>query len=132
MEESNLRKTRELYSYFGAGDIPALLAALDPDVVWMNPGPPEFAYFGVHRGRDAVAKNIFGFIAEHLDIQVFEPRNMLASGDQVVALIHVEAVARKTGRRIVQDVAHAFAYRDGRPVYFHDFQDNAQIAAALR
>ena len=24
MEESNLQKTRELYSYFGAGNIPAL------------------------------------------------------------------------------------------------------------
>ena len=94
MEEINLQKTRELYSYFGAGNIPALLAALDPDIVWVNPGPSDFAYFGSHRGP--------------------------------------EAVARKTGRRIVQDIAHAFTFREGRPVHFHDYQDTAQIAAALR
>lgn len=132
MEEINLQKTRELYSYFGAGNIPALLAALDPDIVWVNPGPSDFAYFGSHRGPEAVAKNIFGFIAENLDFQLFEPRSMLADGDKVVVLIHAEAVARKTGRRIVQDIAHAFTFREGRPVHFHDYQDTAQIAAALR
>jgi ketosteroid isomerase-like protein len=130
-EQANLQKVRELYAAFGAGNVAAVLEALDADITWENPGPAQFAYFGTHRGRAAVAANIFGFLGEHLDFQLFEPRNMLASGDTVVVLLHCEAVARKTGRRIVQDIAHAFTFRQGRPVHFHDYQDSAQVAAAL-
>jgi uncharacterized protein len=131
-EDQNLQTTRDLYAAFGSGNIPAVLAALDPDIIWENPGPSGFPYFGTHRGPAAIAANVFAFIGENLDLQVFEPRHMLAAGDKVVVLIHYEAVARKTGRRIVQDIAHAFTFKDGRPVHFRDHQDNAQVAAALR
>jgi ketosteroid isomerase-like protein len=131
-EQANLQKVRELYAAFGRGDVPALLEALDPEIVWENPGPAEFRYFGRHQGRAAVAANVFAFLGEQLDMQVFEPRNLFASGDTVVVLIHAEAVARKTGKRVVQDIAHAFTFRNGRPVHFHDYQDSAQVAEALR
>ena len=131
-EIQNLQATQKLYAAFGSGDIPAVLDALDPDIVWENPGPEGFRYFGTHRGRAAILENVFGFIAENLDLQVFEPRDMLAKGDKVVVLIHYEGVARRTGRRIVQDIAHAFTFKDGRPVHFRDHQDSAQVAAALR
>lgn len=131
-QEANLRIVQDLYAAFGRGDIAAVLAGLSPDVTWVNPGPPDFPYFGTHRGAEQVARNIFAFIGEHLDIQLMNPTGLFAAGDRVVVLLHMEAVARKTGRKVVQEVVHAWTLRDGRCVHFHDYQDNAAVLAALR
>jgi ketosteroid isomerase-like protein len=72
------------------------------------------------------------FLAENMEIHVFEPREFLASGDRVVVLLHMEVTMRRTGRRLTQEVAHAFKMKDGRPMEFHDFQNNYAIAEALR
>lgn len=132
MTQENVRTVQSLYAAFGRGDVPAVLEAMDPEILWCNPGPSDFAYFGTHRGRGAVAQNIFAFLGENLQISMLEPRDMLASGDKVVVLLHMEATARKTGRKIVQDVAHVWTFKHGRCAQFHDLQDNSQVAAALR
>jgi ketosteroid isomerase-like protein len=130
--ENNIRVVQSLYAAFGRGDVSAVMEALDPNIVWTNPGPAELRYFGTHHGRDAVLGNIFMFLAENMEIHVFEPREFVASGDRVVVLLHMEVTARRTGRRVTQEMAHAFRMKDGRPVEFHDFQNNYAIAEALR
>jgi uncharacterized protein len=130
-QEANVCIVQELYAAFGRGDIAAVLAGLDPAITWVNPGPADFPYFGTHRGPEAVTRNIFAFLGEHLDIHQLTPTDLLAKDDRVVVLLHMEATARKTGRRIVQEVVHAWTLNQGRTVHFHDYQDNAQIIAAL-
>lgn len=131
-EQSNIETVQTLYAAFGRGDIPAVIEGLAPDITWVNPGPAEIRYFGTHHGREAVLANIFGFIGENMDIQVFTPQAMLSDGDKVVVLLHMEVVLRPSGRRVVQEVAHAWTFKDGRPVHFHDFQNNSAIASALQ
>ena len=130
--ENNIRVVQSLYAAFGRGDVSAVLEALDPNVVWTNPGPAEYSYFGTHQGRDAVLRNVFMFLAENVEMHAFEPREFFASGDKVVVLLHMEATVRRTKRRFAQEIAHAFTLKDGRPVLFHDFQNNYAIAEALR
>ena len=131
-QEANVRIVQDLYAAFGRGDIAAVLAGLDPDVTWVNPGPTDIRYFGTHRGPEAVTHNVFAFIAEHLDIHAMTPTDLLTKGDRVVVLLHMESTARKTGRRVTQEIVHAWTLKDGRTIHFHDYQDNAAIAAALR
>jgi uncharacterized protein len=128
----NLELVQQLYQAFGRGDLPALLAALDPDVEWINPGPSAPAYFGTHRGPAAVARNIFGFLAENLRFDVFEPREFIASGDKVVVLLHTDAVAVRSGVHVVSDIVHVFTCRAGKVVRFQDFQNSYALAEALR
>jgi uncharacterized protein len=127
----NLEIVRRAYAAFGGGDMPALLALFDPEIVWVNPGPESLSYFGTHRGPAAIAKNVFGFLAENLQFEVFEPREFFANETKVVVLLHMEAVVRRTGQRVVQEVAHVFSIRGGRVVAFHDFQDSWALARAL-
>jgi hypothetical protein len=131
-QESNVRTVQALYAAFGRGDVPAVLEGMDPEITWVNPGPAELTYFGTHRGRNAVANNIFAFLGENVHISVLEPKDMIAGGDKVVVLLHMEATARKTGRRVVQEVAHVWTFKNGLCIHFHDFQDNAAVSAALR
>lgn len=131
-QENNVAKVRSLYEAFGRGDIPAVLQGLHPKVVWVNPGPAEFRYFGVHEGREAIARNIFSFIGENLDIHELSPRELLASETTVVVLLDMDATVRGTGKRVVQKVAHVWTFVEGWPTRFHDFQDVHAVANALR
>ncbi len=127
----NIATIQELYAAFGRGDIPGLVERLAPDIVWENPGPAHISYFGTHRGRQAVLKNIFEFVGANFDVQAFQPTDFLASGDKVVVLIHMEVVLRPTGKRVVQDLAHAWTLKNGLPVHLRDHQDNFALAAAI-
>ncbi|MGZ3422167.1 MAG: nuclear transport factor 2 family protein [Polyangiales bacterium] len=130
MNEQNLRVVRGLYEEFARGNVPAILDALDPDIVWTNPGPAKHAYFGTFRGREAAAA-VFGFIGKELAIEHFAPHTFLANEDRVVVLIDQRATVRSTGRSFQQRCAHVWTLREGRPVDLLDLQDASAIAAAL-
>ena len=128
---TNLETVQQAYAAFGTGDLPGILATLDPNIVWENPGPNSPAYFGTHRGHVAVATNIFGFLSENLQFDVFEPREFSASGDKVFVLLHIEAQVKRTGERVVQEAVHVFSFQGGKVVRFQDFQNSYALAKAL-
>jgi ketosteroid isomerase-like protein len=128
---TNLETVQQAYAAFGKGDLPGILAALDPNIVWDNPGPNSPAYFGSHRGHVAVATNVFGFLAENLQFDVFEPREFLVGGDKVVVLLHIEGQIKRTGERLVQEAVHVFSFQAGKVVRFQDFQNSYALAKAL-
>lgn len=128
----NLEIVQAMYQAFGRGDLPALVAFMDPDIEWQNPGPSELGYFGTHRGPAAVSRNIFGFIAERLRFEQFEPREFFSSGDKVVVLLECAAVAAPSGKRVAQNVVHVFTLRDQKVVRFQDFQNSYALSEALR
>jgi ketosteroid isomerase-like protein len=133
MAQGNLiEKVQALYAAFGRGEIQTVLEALDPQIVWENPGPAEVRYFGTHRGPEAVLRNIFGFLQEFVDIKRLEPTRFLADDDKVVVLLQMELVTRPAGKQVAQEVAHVWTFKNGRVAHFHDFQNNAAVAAALR
>jgi ketosteroid isomerase-like protein len=128
---TNLETAQQAYAAFGQGDLPGILATLDPSIVWENPGPNSPSYFGTHRGHAAVAANVFGFLAENLQFDVFEPREFLVGEDKVVVLLHMQARIKRTGERFVQDAVHVFSFTGGKVVRFQDFQNSYALAKAL-
>src|SRR5262249_22564297 len=131
-KDANVAKVQALYEAFGRGDIDAVLNGIHPKIVWVNPGPNEFRYFGVHEGREAVARNVFAFIGENMDIHSLTPSEILASETTVVVLLDMDVTIRATSKRVVQKVAHVWTLVDGSPARFHDFQNNYAIANAMR
>lgn len=128
---TNLEIVQQAYAAFGRGDAAALLATMDPNIVWENPGPESPVYFGTHRGHAAVAKNVLGFLAENLVFDVFEPREFLSGADKVVVLLHADARVKRTNERIVQSIVHIFHIAGGKVVRFQDFQNSYALAKAL-
>jgi ketosteroid isomerase-like protein len=131
VEQENTQMVMDLYAAFGRGDLPAVLAALADDVEWVVPGPADIPMAGTRRGKQAV-QAWFGTVAANLTFQVFEPREFIAQGDTVVALIYAEATARRTDRTIAAHEAHVWTCRDGKITRHQAFQDTAAIAAAYR
>ena len=130
-DADNLQATQEAYGEFGRGDIPAVLNRLTNDVEWITHGPTEIPLYGTQRGKGAVGE-WFGVLGQELEFHAFEPHDFIAQEDKVAALVHSEVTVRRTGRRVTNELAHVFTYRDGKIARFEEFEDTAAVVAAYR
>ena len=131
---SPIDTVREIYAAFGRGDVPAILARLADDVQWEYATPPNpVPWLQPLQGRAQVPR-FFDALFSHLDIQRFEVKHLLADGPLVVGVVDLEAVARGTGRRLVEiDEVHLFHLDpQGRVARFRHRADSWQQAAVLQ
>ena len=129
-ESANIATIQRLYADFGRGDIPAVLAALDPEVDWINAGPSTIAYAGARHGL-AQVREFFTTLDASIAVQTFEPRELIAQGDRVVALGHWTGRVKATGREYASDWAMAWTVVDGRVTAFQSYEDTHAIATAF-
>ncbi|WP_432834816.1 nuclear transport factor 2 family protein [Dactylosporangium sp. CA-092794] len=61
---------RKLYAALSTGDVPGLIACIDPDVIVDE--PPALPYGGVHHGRDVFLQSILGTMMGHAAIELTE------------------------------------------------------------
>jgi len=97
---SNLEQIQELYGAFGRGDIEPVLAALAPDVEWVEGDIEGLAYGGVHRGPEAVSRDVFAQIPGADDSFELVPQEWVDGGDTIVMLGRV--TVRLDGRESSQ------------------------------
>lgn len=128
-DRDNVRLIEEAYAAFGRGDVQAVLDALTPDVEWTIPGPREVKICGVRRGHAQVGE-FFRDLAEAEEIEQFEPRDFIASGDKVVAIGHYRSKIRATGATADMDWVHVFTFRSGKVASFREFTDSLAVAEA--
>jgi hypothetical protein len=119
--EENIQIAQNCYAAFGRGDIAGILDAVDENTVWVTPDiglPPG----GVYHGKAGVAQ-FFQQVGETWEFQGFEPKQFIASGDQVVVLGSYAFTSRSTGRSGSSEWAMAWTIRDGRVVHFQEYAD---------
>lgn len=134
MSQANVEIVGAMYAKFGAGDIPGILEGFADDATWENPGPAgiEPPYFGTHSGKDGIL-GVFAMIGELFDFTVFNPYTIVPAGDdKVIALLEIEAINRRTGKKAGGEAVHVWTFKDGKVTRFQDFQDSTQIAAAMK
>ncbi|MET8623857.1 nuclear transport factor 2 family protein [Kitasatospora sp. NPDC004669] len=66
--ESPSDVVRGLYDALGRGDVPGVLARLDPEVIVDEPN--QLPYGGVHRGREAFVQSVLGAMLGYADITI--------------------------------------------------------------
>ena len=130
MSAENVALIRTIYDNFGAGDIPAVLAALAPDIQWVEGSNDFLPHRGTHRSPQAVAQVVFGMVGEKFDSFTVVPERLHDAGDVVV----VEGrVTGKTKRGGVLDAPACWVWtvRDGRAVANHNYHDTDAWRGAL-
>lgn len=131
MTATNMELIRSLYAAFARGDVPAILASLDDQVIWNVHGPMGAApHFGARRGKDG-ALAFFQAIGGGVQIDEFSVNEVIGAGDSVFALGVDRGRSPKTGRTYTTEFIHRWKIRDGKVVEFHEFFDSAAIAAAF-
>ena len=131
-EAENTQLAKDAYAAFGRGDIPAVLELMTDDIEWVFPGPADvLPNAGTFSGKAAVGE-WFGTLDANLEFQVFEPREFIAQGDKLVALVYIENTVRSTGAKLAVHEAHLWSFRDGKVAGFRVYTDTEAAAAAFR
>jgi ketosteroid isomerase-like protein len=120
---SNADVINQAYADFGAGDVPAVLAAMAPDVEWVE--PEGIAYAGTYVGPAAVAGEVFQRMGSEYSAYRIQPEQLLEHGDQVAVLGWYEGTYRETGRSFRARFVHWWTVAGDRITRFELVVDSA-------
>jgi ketosteroid isomerase-like protein len=124
MSEQNKSIVNKAYSNFKNGNINGILDLLADDVSWTLPEMEGVPFAGSRTGRDSVGE-FFQSVVSTQESLTFEPRELIAEGDTVVALGSYQWRVKSNSREFGGDFAHVFTIRDGKVVAFHEYMDTA-------
>ena len=120
-----------IYGAFLRGDVPAILDKLADDIEWKVGSPIDgVPMFGTYKGKSSF-QQFFQKVADNFDINVFDPNEYVSQYDKVIAFVHVELVAKKTGRPLNQDVVMAWTVQDGKVTKFREYEDTGSVMTAI-
>jgi ketosteroid isomerase-like protein len=114
---------KALYAALNRNDIPAAVAAFDPQIEWID--PVESPTVGTYRGRAAVEAHFSQARAMWAEGRC-EPERFVVAGDKIVALVDVrvrlvDETQWRDGR-----LGDVYTFRDGKVVQARSFADRRQ------
>ena len=114
-----------LYASFAKGDVPTVLAGMDPDIEWTEAeGWP--LYNGTFVGPQAIVEGVFmrlGEIGDNFSVNVAQ---LVAEGDTVVALGTYSWNRKDSGEPAEVKMAHVWTLADGKVTRFQQHVDTAK------
>ena len=129
MSEQNKSIVNQAYSNFKTGNINGILDLITDDVNWTLPQMEGVPFSGTRTGRASVGE-FFQSVVSTQESLSFEPRELIAEGDKVVALGSYQWRVKSNSREFGGDFAHVFTIRDGKVVAFNEYMDTAACTAA--
>ncbi|HUL72766.1 MAG TPA: nuclear transport factor 2 family protein [Vicinamibacterales bacterium] len=126
-----MKLVQDLYAAFGRGDVPALLAAISPDVEWGEPDNPFNPTAGTRRGHAGFLEWV-SLGRQFEEILVLEPRQFLTGSDSVAVVGYMKCRAKATGRTYESEFVHLVTVIDGKIVRFREFFDTYAASEAFR
>jgi ketosteroid isomerase-like protein len=122
MALTDVQTIRDAYEAFNRGDVPAVLAAMDSDIEWNEPGGGR-APGGTFRGPPSVSTDVFGRVPEVFDEFSAQPDHVFeAFGDCVIVVGEFRAKPR-AGGAMTAAFAHVWQMRNGKAAQFHNYVD---------
>jgi uncharacterized protein len=113
-----LETVQSIYTAFGRGDVPAILACLADDVAWEAWANNSAVAAGVPwlkelRGAAAVVE--FFQVVGQMQIRDFQVLSLMAGGNQVAAEITIDAVS-PSGMEFRDEEMHLWTFNDAGKV----------------
>ena len=128
----NVQRVRALYDAFGRGDIPAVVASLDENVVWMEAESIPPAQGNPYRGPRAVLEGVFAMIPTVWNDFRVNVERVIDGGNTVVALGRYRARSKQTGRPLDAQFVHVWDIQNGKVVRFQQYLDTDQFNRVAR
>jgi ketosteroid isomerase-like protein len=114
---------REAYAALNRNDIPAMIRAFDPQMVWVDPVDSPMA--GTYRGLDAVKAHFSRARATWAE-GACEPVRFIAAGDKIVVFVDVRVRLEDRADWIEAELADVYTFRNGKVVHGRSFPDRQQ------
>jgi len=127
MTERNVSTVRGAYDAFARQDIPAVLAAMDPEIDWYS--PDELPYGGRFHGLQEVVA-YFQALAGAFDSLVVVPDRVLDAGEDHVVIEGRDRVV-VAGAPLEIGFLHLATLRAGKIVEFREYTDSGKLLRHL-
>jgi ketosteroid isomerase-like protein len=131
MSAENVRLVKGIYKALATGDVPAVVAALSPEIEWNEAENFPYSDGNPYRGPDAVLGGVFGRIGSEWDGFAVEPEQFLDAGDTVIMTGRYRGTWRGTGEAMNPQVAHVWTVGGGKVVRFQQLVDTLAVARAM-
>jgi ketosteroid isomerase-like protein len=131
MPQDNVDRIRSMYEAFARGDVPAVLAGMDPQIEWNEAENFIYADRNPYIGPQAILEGVFMRIGSEWSSFAAVPEEILGSGETVIAFGRYRGVFQATNAHIDAQFVHVFRFRDGKIVKFQQYADTAQVRDAV-
>jgi len=131
MSKENADQVRKLYEAFNRGDVPFVIAAMDPEIVWNEADNFIYADGNPYVGPNAVLQGVFMKLGTEWEGFSVAAGDVFDAGDTVISAGHYSGKFRNTGREVRAQFAHFFTFRDGKLLKFQQYTDTAQFKEAV-
>lgn len=121
-----------LYKAFSVGDVPAVLAGMDTNIVWMEAEGNPYADNNPYIGPDAVLNGVFARVIgdhDYFSLEDIELHEM--SNNKVLATLRYNAKNKATGKEYNAQVAHLWTLKDGKIIGFQQYVDTWKLVDAM-
>lgn len=125
---SNIDIVRGAYAAFASGDIPGLLGAMAPDIVWNEAENFPYSDNNPYVGPEAILGGVFARIGADWDGFTATPHEIIDGGDTIIALGRYGGVYKATGKRLDAQMVHVWRVKNGKLTSFQQYTDTLQSA----
>lgn len=127
-DPNNLTIIDNLYKAFATGDMPAVLGAMDENIVWNEADGNKYADGNPYIGPNAVLEGVFARIgAEHEYFKVKDIQLHEMSDNKILATVRYDAKWKNGGSYDAQ-AAHFWTLKDGKIVAFQQYVNTKLLA----
>src|SRR5579871_1973907 len=128
----NLQILQGAYADFMSGDVPSVLAVLDPKIEWAEAeGHPYKPDGKPWVGGDAVVEHLFQRLATEWDGFAVTTGQFYDAGDTIVVEVRYTGVYKATGKRLDSQACHIWKFRDGKITSLQQYLDTGQMQDAM-
>jgi hypothetical protein len=127
----NSKTVEGFYAAMGRGDIPFIMGALDPGIVWNEAENFVYADHSPYVGVDTLLSGLFARLAGEWDGFSAVPHQIVDGGETVVALGRYGGVYKATGVKVNAQFVHVFHFKGDKVASFQQYTDTAQFKDAV-
>ncbi|MEO6153511.1 MAG: nuclear transport factor 2 family protein [Croceibacterium sp.] len=128
MTSANTAIVQGIYQAIGAGNIPAALDAMSPDIVWNEADDFIYADRNPYVGPHAVVEGVFARLGGEWEGFSAHVEELLDAGEAVVALGRYSGTFKATGTAQDTQFVHVWRIKDGRAAGFQQYANTLHVA----
>ncbi|SNR61250.1 hypothetical protein SAMN06265371_106249 [Lutibacter agarilyticus] len=122
-----------MYSAIDKGDIPSLVAGMDPAIVWNEAENFIYANGNPYIGPDAVIAGVFQRIGADWEYFKVVDKNFYTINDSKVLVIgRYDAKHKTTSKKIFAQAVHLWTLKNGKAIEFQQYTDTKQAFDAIQ
>ncbi len=125
----NVNIINNAYKAFAEGDVPAVLASMDANIIWNEAENFPYADGNPYVGPDSILKGVFTRLGSEWDyFKLVDLKLHEMSNNYVLATGRYQAKYKKNGAILDAQMAHLWELKDGKIIAFQQYTDTKQAA----